>query len=86
MLPFERHVRWAQARALPGKVAENLMGGAGTLAAALIGRKSKLPGPVGLLLNLVGPDLVTEAAKLAGENSGSSTPKCWPNRNTSPRR
>jgi len=67
MLPFERHVRWAQARQIPGKVAENLLGGAETLAAALIGRKVKLPGPIGQLLSLVGPNLVNDAAKLAGD-------------------
>lgn len=67
MLPFERHVRWAQARQIPGKVAENLLGGAGALATALIGRKVKLPGPVGLLLSSIGPSLVNEAAKLAGD-------------------
>jgi hypothetical protein len=66
MLPFERHVRWAQARALPGKVVENLLGGAGPLAAGLIGRKGKLPGPIGLLLNLVARDLVNNAAQLVG--------------------
>ena len=31
MLPFERHVRWAQAKQIPGKVAENLLGGAGSV-------------------------------------------------------
>jgi hypothetical protein len=67
MLPFERHVRWAQAKRIPGKVAENLLGGAGALATALIGRKSKLPGPVGQLLSRVGPDLMDEAARLAGD-------------------
>jgi hypothetical protein len=67
MLPFERHVRWAQAKQIPGKVAGNLLGGAGALAAALIGRKVKLSGPVGHLLSLVGSDLVNDAAKLAGD-------------------
>ncbi|GAA1034832.1 ATP-binding protein [Virgisporangium ochraceum] len=67
MLPFERHVRWAQAKQIPGKVAENLLSGAGALAIALIGRKVKLPGPVGQLLSGIGPGLVNEAARLAGD-------------------
>jgi hypothetical protein len=67
MLPFERHARWAQAKQIPGKVVENLLGGAGALAAALIGHKGKLPRPIGHLLNLVGPNFVNDSAKLAGD-------------------
>jgi hypothetical protein len=67
ILPFERHVQWIQTRQIPQKVVENLLSGAGTLAGALIGRKSNLPGPIGLLAKLISPDLVTEAAKLAGD-------------------
>lgn len=67
MLPFERHVRWNQAWQIPGKVAESLLNGAGSLAAALIGRKSTLPGPLSHLMNLIGPDVVDEAVKLAGD-------------------
>jgi hypothetical protein len=71
ILPFERHVRWAQAKQIPGKVAENLLGGAGALAAALIGSKFKPAGPVGPLLKLVGlvlsKEVLDAAAKLAGD-------------------
>lgn len=67
MLPFERHVRWTHASQLPRKVAESLLGGAGDLANALIKHKIKLRGPVGQLLNTIGPSLVDEAAKLAGD-------------------
>ncbi|WP_159803046.1 TRAFAC clade GTPase domain-containing protein [Arthrobacter zhaoguopingii] len=67
MLPFERHVRWAQAKQIPGKVAENLLGGAGALAAVLIGSKGKLPAPIGHLLKFVGPRIVNQAAELAGD-------------------
>ena len=67
VLPFERHVQWIKTRQIPQKVVENLLSGAGALAGALIGRKSNLPGPIGLLAKLVSPDLVTEAAKLAGD-------------------
>ncbi|MER7471222.1 hypothetical protein [Micromonospora sp. NPDC000018] len=67
MLPFERHVRWNQAWQIPGKVAESLLNGAGSLAAALLGRKSTLPGPLGHLMNLIGPDVVDDAVKLVGD-------------------
>lgn len=65
ILPFERHARWAKTKQLPGKVAENLLTGAAALAAALIGNKGKLPAPVSFLVNLIGPDVVHEAANLA---------------------
>ncbi|MFC8707647.1 hypothetical protein ACFUIV_36470 [Streptomyces anulatus] len=71
MLPFERHVRWAQLKQIPVKVAESLLGGAGALAAALVGSKVKLPGAVGLLRNVVGlvlsKEVLNEAAKVAGD-------------------
>ena len=76
MLPFERHVRWAQAMQVPRRVVENLLSGSTALATVLSGanalaallseRKVKLPGRIGLLLTLVGPDVVNDAAKLAG--------------------
>ena len=66
MLPFERHVRWAQAKEVPGKVAENLLGGVHAVAAALVGRKRK-PGAVGFVASLVGLDLVNDAVRLVGE-------------------
>ena len=52
---------------LPGKVAENLLSGASSLAAVLVARKIRLPGPMGKVLNLVNPALVNAAAKLAGD-------------------
>lgn len=64
VLPFERHARWAEAMHLPGKLAENLLRGAGSLAASLLGR-ARMSGPLGLLLNFVGPDVVQEAANMA---------------------
>jgi Double-GTPase 2 len=67
VLPFERHVRWAKAMQLPGKVGADLMGRASAIAAVLAGRKEKLPGALGLLLKLVGPSVVEDAAKLAGD-------------------
>lgn len=66
ILPFERHTKWAQAKSLPRKVVENLLDGVGPLAAMLIGRKLNIPGPVGHLVDLIGPNLLNEAANLAG--------------------
>lgn len=68
MLPFERHLRWAQLKLLPGKVAERLLSKARALvlAAALLD-KVKLPGRVGLLLSLIDPKYLDDAAKLAGD-------------------
>ena len=67
MLPFERHVRWAQAMHNRGKVAENLLGGARALAPAVIGLMSLLPGRIGLVMNRVDSKAVDDAAKLAGD-------------------
>ncbi len=79
MLPFERHVKWAHAKLVPAKVAEQLMGGVGILAAVLIGGKAggKIVGkvgrigPLGVLLNLAGlalsKEVLDDAAKLAGD-------------------
>jgi hypothetical protein len=68
VLPFERHVRWTQAKQIPAKVAVSLMRDAGPLAAALVGRKLRLAGPIGdRLLKLVNSDHVNAAAKLAGD-------------------
>ncbi len=71
MLPFERHVRWAQLKQTPGKVAENLLSGAGTLAAGLLGGRAKLPGPLGLVQSLAGlllsKEMLDDAARLAGD-------------------
>lgn len=71
ILPLERHVRWARAKQIPGKVVENLVGGAGTLAAALIGSRMKQTGPASPLLKLVGlilsKEVLDDAARLVGE-------------------
>jgi hypothetical protein len=69
MLPFERHARWAQLKLLPGKVGEQLVTKAGALvlAAALLGGRIRVPGRIGLLLSLVDPQAVSDAANLAGD-------------------
>lgn len=71
ILPFERHLRWAHAKLIPRKVAENLLSGAGILAAALVGNKFKPAGPAGPLLKFVGlilsKEVIDAATRLAGE-------------------
>lgn len=77
VLPFERHVRWAQAQEIPGKIAETLLGkanamGAGAFAAAMLGKKfAKLPGPFGAVQAAIGAFVskegIAEAADLVGE-------------------
>lgn len=70
ILPFERHVRFAQAKQLPGKVAENLLDGAGSLAAVLL--SSKVPmlkklGPIGKVVGaLILKGILEGATNLVG--------------------
>jgi hypothetical protein len=52
MLPFERHIRWAEQKQVAAKVLEELMSGAGVLAGAI--GKLKLDGTKGRLLALLG--------------------------------
>lgn len=71
MLPFERHVRWAQLKNMPVKVAESLLAGAGALSEVLLGNKIKLAGPAGVLRNLVSlmlsKEVLNEAVKVTGD-------------------
>ncbi|MPM38231.1 hypothetical protein SDC9_84860 [bioreactor metagenome] len=73
ILPFERLVGWGDAKKLPPKMLEDLLGGAVALAPLLIGalNKKKLPGAIGLVLGLIfsgiSEDTLREAAKLVGE-------------------
>lgn len=75
VLPFERHLRWAQAEKLSKKVAKELMGNAEAVAAALgaasgfvalmIGKKNKVAGAIGLALSRLTPKL-EDAIRSAG--------------------
>ena len=69
LLPFERHVRWAQLKLLPGRASEKLVakGAVPLMAAALLGLKFKPAGKIGLLLGLLNPEAIGKAADLAGE-------------------
>lgn len=88
VLPFERHLRWAQAAKLSKKVAIELIGGAEVLAAAvgkvsgvvafLLRKKGKVVGGAGLALSKMAPHL-EELAKLASakleESDAAATTK-----------
>lgn len=66
MLPLERHAKWARRGQLPTKVAESIInGGSKLLAAALLGKQKK--GKLGTVLTLLSPDVIDEAAQMAGE-------------------
>ncbi len=64
MLPFERHIKWVEQKQIGAKVVEELLGGAGALAAALIG-KAKFAGTKSRLLALVGRGAVNAAMSAA---------------------
>ena len=63
-LPFERHMRWAQAAHKRGKFFEGLLGRAAPLAAVLTNFRPP-PGPLSIVLGFLRPSL-TEAADLLG--------------------
>lgn len=65
VLPFERHVKWTQQLQLPAKVADNLLSGAGAFATVLLAAGAKKFGALGKVLNFIGPDVISEAAKMA---------------------
>lgn len=75
VLPFERHLRWAQADKLTKNVAKTLisnaelvaagLGVASHVVAVLIGKKNKVAGAIGLALSQLTPKL-EDAIKVAG--------------------
>ena len=70
ILPFQRHIRWAERKLLPPRVAEGLLTDSAALAAALI-NTAKFAGAKGRLLAFVGRNAVdatmSAAAKLGGD-------------------
>lgn len=66
MLPFERHVQWVRKRQIGAKVAEELLEGAGALAAVVIG-KAKFAGPKGIVAAFLGTKGANVAADLGVE-------------------
>lgn len=69
MLPFERHIEWVEQKQIGAKVVEELLGGAGALAAALIG-KAKFAGLKRRLVALVGREVVNAAMSAASKLGG----------------
>ncbi|WP_156759164.1 ATP/GTP-binding protein [Microbacterium karelineae] len=75
-LPLERHVRWAGAKRIPGKVAEQLLdSGAGALgvtatAVALLG-KVPLPGPLRIAQGILGAVFAGPALEQAADLAGA---------------
>lgn len=67
LLPFERHVEWANKMKLPTKVAEALLRNATGIAGVLVFVAQRLPGPIARIVAMVGSGVITEAAELAGE-------------------
>ncbi|APX33065.1 ATP/GTP-binding protein [Brachybacterium sp. P6-10-X1] len=79
MLPFQRHIRWAQKKEVSAKVAAALLGNADKVIASLavlaplarLFKKVKLPGPFGLVAGVAAPIIaggqLTKVADLAGE-------------------
>ncbi|MDX2401411.1 TRAFAC clade GTPase domain-containing protein [Microbacterium algeriense] len=66
LLPLERHAKWARFGQLPTKVAEGIInGGSKLLATALLGKQKK--GKLGAILALLSPDVIDEAAQMAGD-------------------
>ncbi len=76
MLPFERHIRWVEQMQIGAKVVEELLGGAGALAAALIG-KAKFAGFKGRLVALVGRQAVNAAMSAASKLGGDQLRKMY---------
>jgi hypothetical protein len=66
MLPLERHIVWTETQQLPGRVAENLLGGITPVVDALFKRLSSLPGKLGHFFGTAGPSLQL-VAQLAGD-------------------
>lgn len=65
VLPLQRHAKWTNLQQLPTKVADNILSrGSKLLAAALLDREKK--GPLGVVLELLGPNVVDQAARMAG--------------------
>lgn len=74
MMPFERHVLWAEQLQIGAKVADELLQGVGALASAMLGKVkfAKLAGPkaliAGLLAGQAGNAVVKAANGLVGDN------------------
>lgn len=66
-LPMQRHLRWANARILPGKVAKELLNGVGLIASAIQLVQHQFPKRLASLLNNVQPHAMAHVANMADE-------------------
>ncbi|MCS3492188.1 energy-coupling factor transporter ATP-binding protein EcfA2 [Arthrobacter sp. JUb119] len=66
-LPMQRHLRWANARVLPGKVAKELLNGVGLIAAAVQLVQHRFPNRIASLFNHVQPQAMAHVANMADE-------------------
>ena len=69
MLPFERHIRWVDEKQIGAKVAEELLGGAAALAAAMLS-KAKFGGKLGVVVALIAREAVNAAMRAAVKLAG----------------
>lgn len=66
-LPMQRHLHWANALLLPGKVAKELLNGAGLVASLLHRFQHRVPKPLALLIERAQPEVIAHVANLADE-------------------
>lgn len=76
MLPFERHIKWADRKQMPAKVAAELLDGAGAVAVVLIGKTKKFARVMDLLESWgIGREDVDAAMRTAAKISGDQLRK-----------
>lgn len=67
IIPFQRHIRWAQAKDLPNVVLRELLDGAGGIAKLLQINKTRFPSPVQAIVELINPVAIEQFARLFGD-------------------
>ncbi len=76
MLPFERHIKWADRKQMPAKLAAELLDGAGVVAVALLSKTKKFSGLMKVLEAWgIGREEVDSAMRAAAQLSGEQLRK-----------